>query len=373
MSTSEGATETAALDRLRAEIRDLNLDLLDLLSRRARLVVEVQSIKSEAGIPTHLPEREQEMLDELARHNTGPFPDETVRQLFKEVLRASVSLMERQKERVLRVSREHRAGDLAVRVGDREIGRQPVLIAGPCAVETEEQMETVAAALARAGVWLMRGGAFKPRSSPYAFQGLGEPGLHLLHRAAQRHGLATITEVVDPRHVELICRYADVLQIGARNMQNYELLREVGRAGKPVMLKRGMSATIEGLVWAAEYIVAEGNERVIFCERGIRTFERETRNTLDVSSIALLRRKSFLPVIADVSHAAGRKDILAPLGLAALAAGAQGLMVEVHPCPAVARSDSQQQLDLPEFEAFMRETGFLGLSAAGATSHTSAV
>ncbi|MCC6526326.1 MAG: bifunctional 3-deoxy-7-phosphoheptulonate synthase/chorismate mutase, partial [Polyangiaceae bacterium] len=199
---------------------------------------------------------------------------------------------------------------------------------------------------------------FKPRSSPYAFQGLGELGLGLLAEAARRHGMVSVTEVTDTRAVELVARHADVLQVGARNMYNYDLLREVGRARKPVILKRGLSATIDELLWAAEYIVAAGNPEVVLCERGIRTFERQTRNTLDVSAVALLRRMSFLPVIADVSHAAGRRDILAPLGRAALAAGASGLMVEVHPWPAVARSDSEQQLTPAELARFLDEVGW---------------
>ena len=220
-------------------------------------------------------------------------------------------------------------------------------------------MEEVARGLAALGVRFMRGGAYKPRSSPYSFQGLGERGLKLLEAAANRHGLVTITEVMDPRSVELVCQHADILQVGARNMYNYDLLREVGRAGKPVLLKRALSATLDELLWSAEYILVEGNEQVILCERGIRTFGGQTRNTLDISAVPLLRQQSFLPVLVDVSHAAGRRDILAPLGRAALAAGASGLMVEVHPEPAVARSDSQQQLDLDAFARFMVETGFL--------------
>ncbi|NMC72674.1 MAG: bifunctional 3-deoxy-7-phosphoheptulonate synthase/chorismate mutase [Myxococcales bacterium] len=347
----------ATLETLRAELQQVNLELLELLNRRARLVTEVQAIKSRDGIPTYVPEREQAMLEELVEANPGPFPADTVRHLFKEIFKASVHLMESEKRQVLRVSRASGEADLLLRIGGELIGGEPVVIAGPCSVEDAGQMEAVARRLRALGVGLLRGGAYKPRSSPYAFQGLGRAGLELLRDAARRHGLATVTEVMDTRNVELVAAYADVLQIGSRNMYNYELLREVGRAGRPVLLKRGLSATLEEFLWAAEYVVLHGNKQVILCERGIRTFETQTRNTLALSAVALLRRQTWLPVIVDVSHAAGRKDILAPLARAALAAGAHGIMVETHPCPAVARSDAQQQLDLDEFERFLDEAG----------------
>ena len=347
------------LEGLREELEEINASLLGLLSRRAEVVTEVQRVKAARGIPCFDPERERRMLEGLVAQNRGPFSDETVQHLFNEIFRASVDLMLAQQGRVLKVSRAHRSADLHVRVGDRVVGDEPVLIAGPCAVEGETQMEQVGQELGRLGVRFLRGGCFKPRSSPYAFQGLGETGLRILQETAQRHGMVTVTEVMDTRAVELVSRYADVLQIGARNMYNYDLLREVGRTRKPVLLKRGLSATVEELLWSAEYIVSEGNERVILCERGIRTFERQTRNTLDISAIPLLRQKSFLPVIVDVSHAAGRRDILAPLARAALAAGASGLMVEVHPFPASARSDSQQQLDFADFARFLEDAGWI--------------
>jgi 3-deoxy-7-phosphoheptulonate synthase / chorismate mutase len=243
-------------------------------------------------------------------------------------------------------------------VGGQTVGAGPILIAGPCSVESPEQMERVARRLAALGVKFLRGGAFKPRSSPYSFQGLGVRGLEILRDVARRHGLVTVTEVVDTRAVETVIRHADVVQIGARNMHNYELLREVGRARVPVLLKRGLAATISEFLGSAEYVASEGNERVILCERGIRTFENQTRNTLDIAAVPLLRQQSYLPVIVDVSHAAGRTDILAPLACAALAAGANGLMVEVHPTPSVARSDPEQQLDLDQFRRFLGAIGF---------------
>jgi 3-deoxy-7-phosphoheptulonate synthase/chorismate mutase len=346
------------LSALRAEIEAVNFGLLDLLNRRARLVTAIHALKRAQDLPPFVPEREQQMLADLVAHNEGPFTDETIRRLFKEIFRASLDLQERATERALRVSRERRPTDLTITVRDVVIGAAPVLIAGPCSVEDELQMEQVARCLVELGVKLLRGGAFKPRTSPYTFQGLGERGLALLQQAARRYGLVTVTEVTDTRQVELVARYADILQIGARNMHHVELLREVGRAGVPVLLKRGLAATLEELLFCAEYIAGEGNERIILCERGIRTYERETRNTLDIAAVPLLRQKSYLPVIVDVSHAAGRRDILAPLGRAALAAGASGLMVEVHPAPHLARSDAEQQLDFAAFRRFCAETGF---------------
>ncbi|MBN1774129.1 MAG: bifunctional 3-deoxy-7-phosphoheptulonate synthase/chorismate mutase [Deltaproteobacteria bacterium] len=345
------------LDTLRGELERINLELLELLSRRGTVVQQVQEIKQRDGIPTHVPEREQAMLERLTAANRGPFADETVRQLFREIFRASVALMEAGQRKVLRVGRASGGAELRIAVGGVEFGGAPVVIAGPCAVEDEAQLDAVGAKLRELGVRLLRGGAYKSRSSPYAFQGLGRRGLELLRDAARRHGLAVVTEVTDTRNVALVAEHADILQVGARNMHNYELLREVGGAGKPVLLKRGWSATIEEFLWAAEYVALSGNERVILCERGIRTFETQTRNTLDVSAVALLRAQSRLPVVVDVSHAAGRKDILVPLARAGLAAGAQGVMVEVHPNPAAARSDAGQQLDLDEFERFLTAVG----------------
>ncbi|MBI4704451.1 MAG: bifunctional 3-deoxy-7-phosphoheptulonate synthase/chorismate mutase [Deltaproteobacteria bacterium] len=362
---------SAQLATLRAEIEEVNFALLELLSRRGRLVMDIHRVKSREGIPIHLPDREQQMLADLVKRNRGPFSDETVRELFKQILRASVDLMETRRERDLQVSRARRPADLHVAVGDRVVGRAPVVIAGPCAVESEEQMDETGRFLSSRGVRFLRGGAFKPRSSPYSFQGLGAAGLKLLRATADRYGMLVVTEVMDPRDVELCAGQADVLQVGSRNMYNYDLLRELGHVARPVLLKRGLSATLDELLWSAEYVVSGGNESVILCERGIRTYERETRNTLDLSAVPLLRAKSFLPVIVDLSHALGRRDILAPMGRAALAAGANGLMVEVHPSPALARSDSQQQLDFEGFDRFLHETELTGYAEhAGVTTST---
>lgn len=229
------------------------------------------------------------------------------------------------------------------------------VMAGPCAVESEEQILTAARGVKAAGATMLRGGAFKPRTSPYSFQGLEEEGLKLMQMAGKEVGLNTICEVTSCKALEVSLNYVDMVQIGARNMQNFELLKEVGHAGIPVMLKRGLSATIDEWLNAAEYIMANGNEQVCLCERGIRTFETATRNTLDLAAVCVLKEKTHLPVIVDPSHASGVRRYVAPLSKAAVACGADGLMVEVHPNPTCALSDGQQSLDIPEFEQFMKD------------------
>jgi 3-deoxy-7-phosphoheptulonate synthase len=251
-------------------------------------------------------------------------------------------------------SREFAPSSTRIALGGGELGGREVgVIAGPCSVETPEMMEHVAVAVRDAGARALRGGAFKPRTSPYSFQGKGEAGLKILAEVRASTGLPVVTEVMDTRQVELVAGYADVLQIGARNMQNYNLLTEVGRLHRPVLLKRGMSATIKDLLLAAEYIMSQGNMQVILCERGIRTFETATRNTFDLAAIPVLKKETHLPVVADPSHAGGYRYLVAPLAAAAVAAGADGLIVEVHPEPERATSDGEQSLNLPEFEAMM--------------------
>src|SRR6185437_14207792 len=226
------------------------------------------------------------------------------------------------------------------RIGDGYFG----LIAGPCTVEYREQTLETARAVAEAGATMLRGGAFKPRTSPYTFQGLGDEALTILREAREETGLPVVTELMDPRHVEAVLEVADVIQIGARNMQNFMLLAEVGRADKPILIKRGPSASVEELLMAAEYVAREGNERIILCERGIRTFERSTRFTLDVGAIPVLKAETHLPILVDPSHAAGKRQLVAPLARAAVAAGADGLIVETHPNPEHALSDAAQQI-----------------------------
>lgn len=230
------------------------------------------------------------------------------------------------------------------RIGDGFFG----FVAGPCAVETREQTLETARAVAEAGASMLRGGAFKPRSSPYAFQGLGRKGLEILAEAREETGLPLVTELLDPRDVDAVAEVADVIQIGARNMHNFNLLAEVGRVSRPVLLKRAPSATVEELLMAAEYVAKEGNERIVLCERGIKTFERSTRFTLDLSAVPVLKRETHLPVIVDPSHAAGRSDLVLPLARAAVAVGADGVMIEVHPHPEDALCDGPQQIRLGE-------------------------
>jgi 3-deoxy-7-phosphoheptulonate synthase len=254
------------------------------------------------------------------------------------------------------VSRELRRDPTVIETRGRKLGDSYFgFIAGPCTVETREQTLTTARVVADEGVTMLRGGAFKPRTSPYAFQGLGVEGLEILAEAREETGLPLVTELMDPRDVEAVVGTADVIQIGARNMQNFNLLSEVGRAPKPVLLKRGPSASIEELLMAAEYVVKEGNAQVILCERGIKTFERATRYTLDLSAIPVLKHETHLPVIVDPSHAAGKRDLVLPLARAAVAAGADGIIVEVHPRPEEALCDGPQQIPAPEFGDFAHE------------------
>ena len=253
-------------------------------------------------------------------------------------------------------SRAFHPHDTIISVGRIAIGGPHIAVmAGPCSVEGEEQMFTIAKAVAEAGATVLRGGAFKPRTSPYAFQGLGEEGLKLLRRAADANGLAVVSEVMEPELVPLLARYSDILQIGARNMQNYALLREVGHTEKPVLLKRGLSSTIEEWLLSAEHVMARGNRQVMLCERGIRTFETYTRNTLDLNAVPVVKELSHLPVIVDPSHGIGIRDKVAPMARAAVAAGADGVIVEVHHDPDRALSDGAQSLYPAQFAELVRQ------------------
>ncbi len=258
------------------------------------------------------------------------------------------------------VSRELSADPTVIEARGRRLGDGWFgLIAGPCTVEHRDQTLETARAVAAAGATMLRGGAFKPRTSPYTFQGLGEAGLEILAAARAETGLPLVTELLDPRHVDAVVETADVIQIGARNMQNFILLSEAGRADKPVLLKRGPSASVEELLLAAEHVVKEGNERVIVCERGIKTFEQSTRYTLDLGAVAVLKEETHLPVIVDPSHAAGRRDLVLPLARAAVAVGADGIIVEVHPRPEEALCDGPQQIPAAAFAEFAAEIGRL--------------
>jgi 3-deoxy-7-phosphoheptulonate synthase len=273
------------------------------------------------------------------------------------------------------VSREFRSQRSAIRVGDVEIGGDEfVMMAGPCSVESEKQIMETAEGVAAAGARVLRGGAFKPRTSPYDFQGMEEAGLKLLRKAREATGLAIITEVMSDRDVDLIAEYADCMQVGARNMQNFALLKSLGSCGRPVLLKRGMSSTIKELLMSAEYIVAHGNPNVILCERGIRTFETATRNTCDIAAIPVLNELTHLPVVLDPSHATGKRSLIPALSRAGVAIGADALIVEVHPCPEKAVSDGAQSLTLAGFRGMMEELApYIKLWTASRTAALAAV
>jgi 3-deoxy-7-phosphoheptulonate synthase len=285
-------------------------------------------------------------------------------------------------EEVLRVGKPYKLASSAfaalptqVALGDARGtmvgGEELVVIAGPCSVEGRDMLHATARAVQASGARALRGGAFKPRSSPYAFQGLGEEALRLLAETRRATGLPVVTEVLDPRQVELVAEHADVLQVGARNMQNFALLTELGKVHRPVLLKRGLSATVTELLMAAEYVLAEGNTQVMLCERGIRTYETATRNTLDVAAIPVLKRETHLPVLVDPSHAAGKADLVAPLAMAAIAAGADGLLVEVHPDPTCALSDGEQSLTPEAFEALMAQARVVATTMGRTIAHVS--
>lgn len=350
------------LDELRERLDSINEQLLQLISERGAIVKEIGQIKKRQGVPRFDPIRERKMLDDLIAQNQGPYEDNTIRHLFKQIFKASLDLQEDEHKKVLLVSRQRKADNTVITLGGEQVGgEQPVLVSGPCSVESYEQVRQVAQALKDRGLTLLRGGAFKPRTSPYDFQGLGIEGLKILKQVGEEFGLITISEIVDPAHIEIAAEYIDVIQIGARNMQNFELLKAAGSVNTPVLLKRGMSATIEEFLLAAEYIVSRGNTQVMLCERGIRTYEKATRNTLDISAVPILKQETHLPVFVDITHSTGRKDILVPMAKAAVAAGADGVMMEVHPDPAVALSDAAQQLNIPQFNEFLDQLQSKGL------------
>jgi 3-deoxy-7-phosphoheptulonate synthase / chorismate mutase len=344
------------LDELRARVDELNLQLLKLINERGRLVQEIGEIKKTQGTYRYDPVRERKMLDMILEHNDGPFDTATLKHIFKEIFKAGLELQEDDHRKALLVSRKKKPENTIVDVKGEKIGDgRQYFIMGPCAVESYEQVAAVAEAVKKQGLKLLRGGAYKPRTSPYDFQGLGLEGLKILKRIADEYDLAVISEIVTPADIETALDYIDVIQIGARNMQNFELLKAAGQVNKPILLKRGLAATIEEFINAAEYIMSQGNGQIILCERGIRTYEKATRNTLDISAVPILKKETHLPVVVDVTHSTGRRDLLLPCAKAALAIGADGVMAEVHPDPAVALSDSAQQMDIEQFHEFMEE------------------
>lgn len=345
------------LESYRSEIVSLNHQILDLLSKRGELAQKIGEEKLKQGTRIYDPQREKEMLNDLIDSNKGPFNDNTIKQLFKEIFKASTDLQKSENEKHLYVSRKLKPEDTIVTFDNGGIigDGNKSFVFGPCSVESFEQVEAVAKNLHAKGEKFIRGGAFKPRTSPYDFQGLGVEGLKILKQIKDKYDLNVVSEIVNPNDFEVADEYLDVFQIGARNMQNFELLKEAGRTKKPILLKRGLSATIEEFVYAAEYIASQGNQNIILCERGIRTYEKATRNTLDISAVPILKQGTHLPVMLDVTHSTGRKDIMLPTAKAALAVGADGVMAEVHPDPSVALSDAGQQMDLDEFQAFYDE------------------
>ncbi|CEE01128.1 MULTISPECIES: bifunctional 3-deoxy-7-phosphoheptulonate synthase/chorismate mutase [Bacillaceae] len=344
------------LAKLREQVDQINLQILELLNERGKIVQAIGEEKKKHGTNRFDPVRERESLDLLLKNYDGPYTEATIKHLFKQIFKASLELQKIDYEKTLLVSRKAHPENTVVNINGETVGDGVQrFVMGPCAVESYEQVREVALALKEHGLTLMRGGAYKPRTSPYDFQGLGVEGLKILRQVADELELSVITEIVTPQDVELALDYVDVIQVGARNMQNFELLKTVGTVKKPVLLKRGLSATISEFINAAEYIMAGGNDQIILCERGIRTYERATRNTLDISAVPILKKETHLPVAVDVTHSTGRRDLLLPTAKAALAIGADLVMAEVHPDPAVALSDSLQQMDIPQFHDFMNE------------------
>ena len=344
------------LESLRSQIDSLNLEILRLINERASVVEEIGKIKEKQGVNRYDPLRERHMLDLIKKNNNGPLNQMTVDYIFKQIFKTALKQLEAEKKKELLVSRKEKSEDTVININGELVGSgTPSFVFGPCAVESYEQVAAVAASIQEKGLKLIRGGAYKPRTSPYDFQGLGLDGLKILKEVSKEYGLGVITEIVTPSDLEHALDYIDVIQIGARNMQNFELLKAAGSTNKPVLLKRGLAATIDEFIHAAEYIMSKGNENIILCERGIRTYEKATRNTLDISAVPILKQETHLPVMVDVTHSTGRRDLLLPCSKAAIAIGADGVMAEVHPDPSIALSDQQQQMDIPTFNAYYDE------------------
>ena len=346
----------SSIQELRAQVDVINLQILELLNKRAVLASDIGKIQQQAGTTFYDPQRESQMLTALEQNNKGPFSNETVKALFKEIFRASLALEEKESKAKILVQRKSAdertivtLPDGVTKIGDGGFA----IVSGPCAVESYEEMDETAAVLAKRGVKVLRGMVFKPRTSPYDYQGMGEPGLKIARQVANKYGMFITSEIMDASQISMMSDYVDIFWVGARNMQNSFLLKAMGQVRQPVFLKRGLSATLEEFLYAAEYIVSSGNPNVILIERGIRTFEKATRNTLDIGGVAVMKLESHLPIIVDISHSAGRRDIAVPLARVAKASGADGLMVEVHPNPPVAMSDAKQQLYFHQFNQVM--------------------
>jgi len=355
----------ARLLELRAQVDAINMQLLELLNQRARVVGEIGKVQSSIGAGFYDPAREAQMLQAIELANNGPFSNETIKGLFKQVFQASMALEETQAKAKLKVQRKSSSERTIITMPDGVTtlgGGDFKIISGPCAVESFEQMDETAAALAQRGVKFLRGMAYKPRTSPYEFQGLGEEGLQIARKVADKYGQFVVSEIMDKSQLQSMYDYVDVFWVGARNMQNAYLLKALGQQNKPIILKHSFGATMEEFLNAAEYILASGNPNVILIERGIRTFEKWTRAGLDIGAVAALKLETHLPIIIDISHSAGRRDIAIPMAKASKALGVEGLMVEVHPNPPVAMSDSKQQLYIHQFHEMMDALGDLSVT-----------
>ena len=339
----------AELEKLRLQIDEISLEILDLLNKRAEIVKKIGLEKEKLGIEVSNPLREKTLNSILCKNNKGPFSNEAIKRIFKTIYDESKDIQ---------IIKDDNISNVKIDLGNGVFigkGCLPAMIAGPCSVESEEQLDKTASFVSENGVKILRGGAYKPRTSPYSFQGIGEDGLKLLQKYAKKYDMLSVSEATTIENLKNVARYCDIIQIGARSMYSYPLLEAVGKIRKPVILKRHFSATIKEFLLSAEYIRKEGNKNIILCERGIRTFETSTRNTLDISSIPILKKESCYPVIVDLSHSAGRKDILNSLLGAVIGVGADGVMVETHINPNEALSDGNQQMDRDEFFEFMNK------------------
>ena len=336
---------------LREQMSQVNEKIMTQLNQFIEISNQIGKMKDKLGLPHFDPQREFEMLKEVEQKNKGPMPQDMMKRVFKEIFQASVEEMGVETRRKLKVNRLPTSQDLVIDINGIKIGgKNPIIISGPCSVESYEQLSNTAKKLRKMGIRILRGGAFKPRTSPYSFQGLEEEGLKILKTIADELDMIVVTEILNVVDIPLILKYADIIQVGTRNMYNYSLLKELGKIDKPVLLKRGFMATLDEFILAAEYIYLGGNHQIILCERGIRTFETQTRNTLDISSIPIIKKETHLPIVVDISHSVGRKDIIKPIARAALAVGSDGIIFESHYNPSLALSDSSQQLDLDEAE-----------------------
>ncbi|MHB1392565.1 MAG: bifunctional 3-deoxy-7-phosphoheptulonate synthase/chorismate mutase [Clostridia bacterium] len=345
------------LTGLQNEVEQVNAEILSLLNRRLSLIEKAADIKNEEKTGIFDQVKEISFIEQIAGENNTSRYNKMIKEIFSIIFSTTLKYAGINNEKKLLIGQQHGLKPHTIQEIVGQNVDMPVIIAGPCAIEKYEYLDKVARLLVSKNIKFLRGGAYKPRTSPYEFQGLQEEGLKILKEIGKKYELITVTEVVDTRNVQLVANYADIVQVGSRNMDNYELLKEVGRINKPILLKRGLSATIQEFIYAAEYIALQGNQKIILCERGIRTFENKTRNTLDISSVPILKSETSLPVIADLSHSLGRKDIAVNIAKAILAVGADGMMMEVHPFPELAFSDREQQLNFVEFTDLLEAIG----------------